>query len=280
MKNYTTQITRELSLRDRILILIACFDPLWKACTYRCVEIADVISDLRRCVVTYNSEDFLCTISVLENIVSGLTAQYIDINEQRQIIQEIGDWYGNWELSNQLRYLRSDIDTLRCIAAYLKNMSIYSSADFNKLLNNIATMCRERYLLHGYPFPEQMRRRLPHELPWELFQHLKGGNVGLSIFQRVDEYSHTCIVDVIAEIAPPALLVRQFDVAWRTDTIRSMARQILLSGNFSNMPIVGDLLQDACCEEYAILSHCMHTDHKLGCWLLDSILGFYVPVAA
>ncbi len=65
------------------------------------------------------------------------------------------------------------------------------------------------------------------------------------------------------------------DQAWLTDTVVLLARHIHLLENFSPMPILADALQEAGCEDTAILGHCRDTaqTHVRGCWVLDQLLG-------
>jgi hypothetical protein len=66
----------------------------------------------------------------------------------------------------------------------------------------------------------------------------------------------------------------RFDPHWRTDTAVSIARGMYQAREFSGMPILADALQDAGCNEHAILKHCRDTNqvHARGCWVLDFIL--------
>jgi hypothetical protein len=63
--------------------------------------------------------------------------------------------------------------------------------------------------------------------------------------------------------------------AWRTDTAVALARQMYDSRNFSAMPILADALQDAGCDNDAILNHCRDANqpHVRGCWVCDLVLG-------
>jgi hypothetical protein len=67
-----------------------------------------------------------------------------------------------------------------------------------------------------------------------------------------------------------------FDPAWRTDTAVSLARGMYDAREFSAMPILADALQDAGCEDEAILAHCRDANqvHVRGCWVCDLVLGF------
>jgi hypothetical protein len=62
---------------------------------------------------------------------------------------------------------------------------------------------------------------------------------------------------------------------WRTDTAMSLARTMYDARDFSAMPILADALQDAGCDNAAILSHCRDPKqvHVRGCWVVDLVLG-------
>ena len=66
-----------------------------------------------------------------------------------------------------------------------------------------------------------------------------------------------------------------FSPEWRTDTAVTLARQMYDSREFSAMPILADALQDAGCDEPALLKHLRSTKqtHVRGCWALDLVLG-------
>ncbi len=66
-----------------------------------------------------------------------------------------------------------------------------------------------------------------------------------------------------------------FDPAWRTSTAVALARQMYESREFSAMPILADALQDAGCEDEAILMHCRDANqpHVRGCWVCDLVLS-------
>lgn len=66
-----------------------------------------------------------------------------------------------------------------------------------------------------------------------------------------------------------------FNPAWRTDTAVTLARGMYDSRDFGAMPILADALQDAGCEDEAILAHCRAAKpHVRGCWACDLVLGF------
>jgi hypothetical protein len=66
----------------------------------------------------------------------------------------------------------------------------------------------------------------------------------------------------------------RFELAWRTDTVMSLAHQVYDSRDFEFMPILADALQDAGCEDAALLNHCRGPGpHVRGCWVVDLILA-------
>lgn len=66
-----------------------------------------------------------------------------------------------------------------------------------------------------------------------------------------------------------------FHSEWLTSTVRALAHGMYESRDFSAMPILADALQDARCEDGAILDHCRdpHGVHVCGCWVVDLVLG-------
>ncbi len=65
-----------------------------------------------------------------------------------------------------------------------------------------------------------------------------------------------------------------FAPVWRTTTAFALARQMYEGRDFSVMPILADALQDAGCEDEAVLSHCRgEGPHCRGCWIVDLLLG-------
>ncbi len=61
---------------------------------------------------------------------------------------------------------------------------------------------------------------------------------------------------------------------WRTSTVTALAQTMYDSRDFSAMPILADALQDAGCDNAAILDHCRGLGpHVRGCWVVDGCLG-------
>ncbi|MCE9563791.1 MAG: hypothetical protein K8U57_17250 [Planctomycetes bacterium] len=61
---------------------------------------------------------------------------------------------------------------------------------------------------------------------------------------------------------------------WLTSTVQLLAAGTYEERAFDRMPILGDALQDAGCDNDDILNHCRQPgEHVRGCWVVDLILG-------
>lgn len=69
-------------------------------------------------------------------------------------------------------------------------------------------------------------------------------------------------------------LTPQFNRKMRTPTVVALAQHMYESRDFSSMPILADVLQEAGCENEHVLSHCRGSGpHVRGCWVVDLVLG-------
>jgi hypothetical protein len=96
---------------------------------------------------------------------------------------------------------------------------------------------------------------------------------------------HVCLADVAA--APPAPLADVLrdvignpfrrgapDPRWLTPTAVGLARAIYDERAFDRLPILGDALEDAGCDNPDLLAHCRGTGrHVRGCWAVDLLHG-------
>ncbi len=63
-------------------------------------------------------------------------------------------------------------------------------------------------------------------------------------------------------------------LAWNSGTVRHIADAIYEEAAFERVPILGDALEDACCDNADILNHCRQPgQHVRGCWVVDLVLG-------
>lgn len=78
----------------------------------------------------------------------------------------------------------------------------------------------------------------------------------------------------------------RFEKAWRTTTVKQLAKGIFEERAFDRMPILADALLDADCDEEAVLRHCRGTEigpkepplHVRGCWVLELALNRWKPL--
>ncbi len=65
----------------------------------------------------------------------------------------------------------------------------------------------------------------------------------------------------------------QFAPEWFTSTVVAIARGISAEHAFDRLTILADALEDAGCEDEAVLTHCRDkSPHSRGCWVLDGLL--------
>jgi hypothetical protein len=64
------------------------------------------------------------------------------------------------------------------------------------------------------------------------------------------------------------------DPAWKTGDVVALATAIYQERAFERMPILGDALEEAGCQERSVLDHCRQPgEHVRGCWVVDLLLG-------
>ena len=66
----------------------------------------------------------------------------------------------------------------------------------------------------------------------------------------------------------------RFDPAWGSQRATALAQRMYESRDFTLMPDLADVLENAGCDNADILSHCRNPGpHVRGCWVVDLILG-------
>jgi hypothetical protein len=76
--------------------------------------------------------------------------------------------------------------------------------------------------------------------------------------------------DLFDHLFRPAILIAPAWLIWHQGLVPRMARDIYHHRRFEEMPVLGDALEDAGCDNPDLLSHCRdRTEHARGCWLLD-----------
>ena len=77
------------------------------------------------------------------------------------------------------------------------------------------------------------------------------------------------------EVAESRATSVRLDPEWRTSTVVALARGMYESGDFSALPVLADALEEAGCNDDAVLNHCRNAAaaHAGGCWVVDLVLG-------
>jgi hypothetical protein len=66
----------------------------------------------------------------------------------------------------------------------------------------------------------------------------------------------------------------RLDRRWLTSNVVGLAQTIHEDHSFNLLPILADALQEACCDNEDILTHCRGPgQHDRGCWVVDLLLG-------
>jgi hypothetical protein len=62
-------------------------------------------------------------------------------------------------------------------------------------------------------------------------------------------------------------------LSWNDDTVSKIARSMYEEGRFDKAPVLADALEEAGCNEAALLAHCRQPGpHARGCWVVDRLL--------
>jgi hypothetical protein len=82
--------------------------------------------------------------------------------------------------------------------------------------------------------------------------------------------------DLLREIASDPFQPPRVDplwLAWEGGTVVRLAQTIHDERAFAQMPVLGDALEEAGCQDQTMLEHCRQArEHVLGCWLVDLLL--------
>jgi hypothetical protein len=106
----------------------------------------------------------------------------------------------------------------------------------------------------------------------EEIESVRNHPIFASVYQRTEVEWGELVRDIFG---PNPFRPVAFDPAWRTSTTVALAQQMYDARDFGLMPILGDALQDAGCENEDILAHCRDANgtHVRGCWVVDLVLG-------
>lgn len=91
---------------------------------------------------------------------------------------------------------------------------------------------------------------------------------------RLSEPSAEEFAELFAQLDSPAAPNQRFAPVWRSPSAEGLARVICNEHRFDLLPILADALEEAGCDNHAILAHCREQrKHIRGCWVVDLVLG-------
>lgn len=109
---------------------------------------------------------------------------------------------------------------------------------------------------------------------------------------RIEAVERTAQAALLRDIFGNPFQPIAIDPTWLTAGVVSLAQKMYAANDFNEMPDLADALQDAGCENEAILNHCrysslqaaesegspgaghgIHCPHVRGCWVVDLVLG-------
>jgi hypothetical protein len=91
------------------------------------------------------------------------------------------------------------------------------------------------------------------------------------VLLRLGDVLHIC--DVRLRLATPSRVEAGW-LSWQGGLVAAMARQADESGDYGDLPVLADALEDAGCDNADILGHLRGPGpHARGCWVVDLLLG-------
>jgi hypothetical protein len=90
-----------------------------------------------------------------------------------------------------------------------------------------------------------------------------------SLFQQEVHIQVAILRDVLG---PAPFRPASIHPDWLTPKVRSLAAAMHDTGNFADMPLLAEALEEADCRDGEILGHCRVRGHVRGCWLADLIM--------
>jgi hypothetical protein len=97
---------------------------------------------------------------------------------------------------------------------------------------------------------------------------------GQSDWGRARVKQAAVVRDLLRYPARPPVVFDPAWLHWQNGLVVQMARTIYAEYRFTELPILGDALEEAGCDDREVLDHCRNQPvHVRGCWLIDRLLG-------
>jgi hypothetical protein len=96
---------------------------------------------------------------------------------------------------------------------------------------------------------------------------------GQERYDAVVAYERAAEADLLRCVFGDPFVYTVPDPAWRTAAAVGLAEAIYAGRAFDRLPILADALEEAGCDDPAVLAHCRRDrEHARGCWVVDMLL--------
>jgi hypothetical protein len=103
---------------------------------------------------------------------------------------------------------------------------------------------------------------------WHIYRHSHATHLKI-VFRE----GHRAVKEVLGNPFRPATIASTW-LSWNDALIPKLAQTIHDERRFEDLPILADALEDAGCDQEAVLMHCRSVgEHARGCWVLGLLLG-------
>ena len=114
-------------------------------------------------------------------------------------------------------------------------------------------------------------------LAWQAVTRVPPWEFARPTWDAAEQAAHAAQCDLLRDLFFPLLHAVRFRPAWRQwhgGAAGKIAQEIYDRHHFEELPVLADALEEAGCDERALLDHCRGPGpHVRGCWALDLILG-------
>jgi len=208
-------------------------------------------------------------------------AEWLASNDPGRMLQFLGLWVNR----RKARYFTREVLAPLLPPLFDEDAGEWATAALDRWADG-PTEARPTPLIPAWV--NELRTRDANEFPLIITQRLGLPNPPRGNWRPIDpRHPDRRMAQKVTRLGPPERtsgLLREvfgnpvapvaFSPTWRTSTTLALGQGMYDARDFSAMPILADALQDAGCEDAAILDHCRGPGpHVRGCWVVDLVLG-------
>ncbi len=263
-------ITTKVLLEKRIAFAVCATRHIWNMSERLTDTLLPIMREIQ--LTNYSLNAMANANHELNYALVNLAENIIELKGRRASILDSGDWFESWEISNYIKAIQKDLVAIEiCRDSLAIEPSLQAITDYT--CDTITRLGRYFLISTLEPPPPQLRRTLPWELPWEIFMHLRDGHGNPSIYDKMMNACAIIFCDTLRDIfINPYTQLTSIDTFVNT-TILQLAISMRNNGDFTQMPLLGELIEESGCADTDILLHCLEKHHVHDCWLLDSIIS-------